>query len=80
MDVTDVLSAMGALPSGFRPSLLHSSQQNTDRFSLRHAILPRVTESKLGYRDLYWDSANQKVSYETWILLFSRFLLMLCSL
>lgn len=66
IDVTDVLAAMGALPAGFRPSFLHHLETKSDKYSLKHTILPARTKSNLTYRDLVWDSSTGGVSTLLW--------------
>ncbi|XP_078482955.1 nephrocystin-1-like [Ciona intestinalis] len=61
MDVTDVLSAMGALPAGFRPSMMYNLLLKSEEYSLRKAILPTLSESQLGFENLHWDPATDQL-------------------
>jgi len=60
-DVTDVLAAMGAFPAGFRPSTLHNLTKKGPQYSLRNAILPKLTESNLAFHDLFLDPVTTQV-------------------
>uniref|UniRef100_A0A8D3E453 Nephronophthisis 1 n=1 Tax=Scophthalmus maximus TaxID=52904 RepID=A0A8D3E453_SCOMX len=56
IDATDVLSAMGAIPSGFRPSTLNKllvEEGVTHRGS--HHIQPDLSQSQLSFKDLFLD-------------------------
>ncbi|XP_025753401.1 nephrocystin-1 isoform X1 [Oreochromis niloticus] len=67
IDATDVLSAMGAIPSGFRPSTLnkllveegHYAASITYRGS--HYIQPQLSQSQLSFKDLFLDPDTGKV-------------------
>nr|XP_002127999.2 nephrocystin-1-like isoform X3 [Ciona intestinalis] len=61
MDVTDVLSAMGALPAGFRPSMMYNLLIKSEDYSLRKAMLPTLSESQLGFENLHWDPATDQL-------------------
>uniref|UniRef100_A0A3B4FTL9 Nephrocystin 1 n=1 Tax=Pundamilia nyererei TaxID=303518 RepID=A0A3B4FTL9_9CICH len=63
IDATDVLSAMGAIPSGFRPSTLNKllvEEGVTYRGS--HYIQPQLSQSQLSFKDLFLDPDTGKVS------------------
>ncbi|XP_053189594.1 nephrocystin-1 [Scomber japonicus] len=62
IDATDVLSAMGAIPSGFRPSTLNKllvEEGVTYRGS--HYIQPELSQSKLSFSDLFLDADTGRV-------------------
>lgn len=62
IDATDVLSAMGAIPSGFRPSTLNKllvEEGVTYRGS--HYIQPQLSQSQLSFKDLFLDPDTGKV-------------------
>uniref|UniRef100_H2ZDQ0 SH3 domain-containing protein n=1 Tax=Ciona savignyi TaxID=51511 RepID=H2ZDQ0_CIOSA len=60
-DVTDVLAAMGALPAGFRPSMMHNLLTKNDDYSLRTALLPLLSPSQLGFANLHWNHATNQL-------------------
>ncbi|XP_068590525.1 nephrocystin-1 [Cebidichthys violaceus] len=62
IDTTDVLSAMGAIPSGFRPSSLNKllvEEGKTYRGS--HYVQPELSQSQLSFRDLFLDPDSGRV-------------------
>ncbi|XP_033468640.2 nephrocystin-1 [Epinephelus lanceolatus] len=62
IDATDVLSAMGAIPSGFRPSTLNKllvEEGITYRGS--HYIQPQLSQSQLSFSDLFLDPDTGRV-------------------
>ncbi|XP_019945284.2 nephrocystin-1 [Paralichthys olivaceus] len=62
IDATDVLSAMGAIPSGFRPSTLNKllvEEGLTYRGS--HHIQPELSQSQLSFKDLFLDPDTGRV-------------------
>ncbi|XP_071336157.1 nephrocystin-1 isoform X2 [Trachinotus anak] len=62
IDATDVLSAMGAIPSGFRPSTLNKllvDEGVTYRGS--HHIQPELSQSQLSFKDLFLDPDTGRV-------------------
>ncbi|XP_047458494.1 nephrocystin-1 isoform X2 [Mugil cephalus] len=62
IDATDVLSAMGAIPSGFRPSTLNKllvEEGVTYRGS--HYIQPELSQSQLSFKDLFLDADTGRV-------------------
>ncbi|PIK56910.1 putative nephrocystin-1 [Apostichopus japonicus] len=52
---TDVLSAMGAIPAGFRPSM--TAQQN----KLSSFLKPKLSPSNLSFSDLLWDPQTSQL-------------------
>uniref|UniRef100_A0A8C5G5P1 SH3 domain-containing protein n=1 Tax=Gouania willdenowi TaxID=441366 RepID=A0A8C5G5P1_GOUWI len=62
IDTTDVLSAMGAIPAGFRPSTLNKllvDEGKTYRGS--HYIQPELSSSQLSFTDLFLDPDTGRV-------------------
>ncbi|KAM8859340.1 nephrocystin-1 isoform 2-T2 [Spinachia spinachia] len=62
IDATDVLSAMGAIPSGFRPSSLTKllvEEGLTHRGS--HYVQPELSQSQLSFSDLFLDPDTGRV-------------------
>uniref|UniRef100_A0A8C6UHI1 Nephronophthisis 1 n=1 Tax=Neogobius melanostomus TaxID=47308 RepID=A0A8C6UHI1_9GOBI len=57
IDATDVLAAMGAIPSGFRPSTLNKLL--TEEGS--HHIQPELCQSQLSFKDLFLDPDTGRV-------------------
>jgi len=67
-DVTSILRAMGAVPSGFRSSTLSAVAGSTDH-STASFLFPALSKSGLGFRDVKWDSAtNQIKSSQSWVM------------
>uniref|UniRef100_A0A3B3ZG06 SH3 domain-containing protein n=1 Tax=Periophthalmus magnuspinnatus TaxID=409849 RepID=A0A3B3ZG06_9GOBI len=60
IDATDVLSAMGAIPSGFRPSTLNKllTEEGDSR---SHYLQPELSESQLSFKDLFLDPDSGRV-------------------
>ncbi|XP_041644770.1 nephrocystin-1 isoform X3 [Cheilinus undulatus] len=62
IDATDVLSAMGAIPSGFRPSTLNKLLvEEGETYRGSHYIQPELSESKLSFSDLFLDPDTGRV-------------------
>ncbi|XP_056148020.1 nephrocystin-1 isoform X2 [Lampris incognitus] len=62
MDATDVLSAMGAIPSGFRPSTLNKLLMEEGlTFKGSHYIQPELSQSQLSFKDLFLDPDTGRV-------------------
>uniref|UniRef100_A0A3Q0RQR2 Nephronophthisis 1 n=1 Tax=Amphilophus citrinellus TaxID=61819 RepID=A0A3Q0RQR2_AMPCI len=60
IDATDVLSAMGAIPSGFRPSTLNKLLVEEGHYAA-HYIQPQLSQSQLSFKDLFLDPDTGKV-------------------
>ncbi|XP_033629415.1 nephrocystin-1-like [Asterias rubens] len=58
--VTDVLTAMGAIPSGFRPSLT-ARLLKEDQYTLSHILKPRLSPSSLAFKDLFWNPQENQI-------------------
>ncbi|XP_040906013.1 nephrocystin-1 [Toxotes jaculatrix] len=62
IDATDVLSAMGAIPSGFRPSTLNKLLvEEGATYKGSHHIQPELSQSQLSFRDLFLDPDTGRV-------------------
>ncbi|TKS85842.1 hypothetical protein D9C73_019500 [Collichthys lucidus] len=61
IDATDVLSAMGAIPSGFRPSTLNKLLVEGTTYRGSHHIQPELSPSKLSFSDLFLDPDTGRV-------------------
>ncbi|KAG7328752.1 hypothetical protein KOW79_008696 [Hemibagrus wyckioides] len=61
LDATDVLSAMGAIPPGFRPSTLSKLLDEGTSYRASHYIQPKLGQSELSFKDLQLDPDTGKV-------------------
>ncbi|XDV43126.1 hypothetical protein PO909_011656 [Leuciscus waleckii] len=61
IDATDVLSAMGAIPPGFRPSNLSRHLEEGTSYRASHFIQPKLSQSQLSFQDLHMDPDTGKV-------------------
>ncbi|XP_051936543.1 nephrocystin-1 isoform X2 [Hippocampus zosterae] len=62
IDATDVLSAMGAIPSGFRPSTLSKLLVDEGpKYRGSHFMQPELSQSQLSFSDLFLDPDNGRV-------------------
>ncbi|GFN82903.1 nephrocystin-1-like, partial [Plakobranchus ocellatus] len=59
--VSDVLHAMGAVPSGFRMSTLCRKFNEGDTFRMASFLTPKLSHSNLSYRDLFFNPATNKI-------------------
>uniref|UniRef100_A0A8C3W0K2 Nephrocystin-1 n=1 Tax=Catagonus wagneri TaxID=51154 RepID=A0A8C3W0K2_9CETA len=50
------LTAMGAIPAGFRPSTLFQLLEEGNQFRASYFLQPELTPSQLAFRDLLWDA------------------------
>ncbi|EPY82042.1 Nephrocystin-1-like protein [Camelus ferus] len=51
-----MLTAMGAIPAGFRPSTLSQLLEEGTQFRASYFLQPELTPSQLAFRDLTWDA------------------------
>ncbi|XP_066233643.1 nephrocystin-1 isoform X3 [Saccopteryx leptura] len=51
-----VLTTMGAIPAGFRPSTLFQLLEEENQFQTSYFLHPELTPSQLAFRDLLWDT------------------------
>ncbi|XP_035388746.1 nephrocystin-1 isoform X1 [Electrophorus electricus] len=61
MDATDVLSAMGAIPPGFRTSTLSRLLEEGMSYRASHYIQPKLSQSELCFKDLHLEPDTGKV-------------------
>ncbi|XP_020776810.2 nephrocystin-1 [Boleophthalmus pectinirostris] len=62
IDATDVLSAMGAIPSGFRPSTLNKLHTEEGiKYKGSHYLQPELSQSQLSFKDLFFDPDSGRV-------------------
>ncbi|XP_074844530.1 nephrocystin-1 isoform X2 [Carettochelys insculpta] len=57
----DVLTTMGAVPAGFRPSTLSQLLEEGNQFQASYFIQPEFTPSQLGFRDLVWNPEKESI-------------------
>ncbi|XP_076426712.1 nephrocystin-1 isoform X8 [Peromyscus maniculatus bairdii] len=51
-----MLATMGAIPAGFRPSMLSQLLDEGNQFRASYFLQPELTTSQLAFRDLLWDA------------------------
>ncbi|XP_037383735.1 nephrocystin-1 isoform X1 [Talpa occidentalis] len=56
INTIDVLTTMGAIPAGFRPSTLFQLLEEGNQFRASYFVQPELTPSQLAFRDLMWDA------------------------
>ncbi|XP_025723956.1 nephrocystin-1 isoform X1 [Callorhinus ursinus] len=56
ISTVDVLTTMGAIPAGFRPSTLFQLLEEGNQFRASYFLQPGLTPSQLAFRDLMWDA------------------------
>nr|XP_036858057.1 nephrocystin-1 isoform X2 [Manis javanica] len=56
VNTVDVLTTMGAIPAGFRPSTLFQLLEEGTQFRASYFLQPELTPSQLAFRDLMWDT------------------------
>ncbi|KAM8931271.1 nephrocystin-1 isoform 2-T2 [Lycaon pictus] len=56
INTVDVLTTMGAIPAGFRPSTLFQLLEEGNQFRSSYFLQPELTPSQLAFRDLMWDA------------------------
>ncbi|XP_077891845.1 nephrocystin-1-like isoform X2 [Ictidomys tridecemlineatus] len=56
MNTVGVLTSMGAIPAGFRPSTLSQLLEEGNQFRASYFLQPDLTASQLAFRDLMWDA------------------------
>ncbi|XP_072807547.1 nephrocystin-1 isoform X1 [Vicugna pacos] len=56
INTVDMLTAMGAIPAGFRPSTLSQLLEEGTQFRASYFLQPELTPSQLAFRDLTWDA------------------------
>ncbi|XP_033031376.1 nephrocystin-1 isoform X2 [Trachypithecus francoisi] len=58
INTVDVLTMMGAIPAGFRPSTLSQLLEEGNQFQASYFLQPELMPSQLAFRDLMWDAAE----------------------
>lgn len=58
INTVDVLTTMGAIPAGFRPSTLSQLLEEGNQFQASYFLQPELTASQLAFRDLVWDTKS----------------------
>ncbi|XP_060269963.1 nephrocystin-1 isoform X4 [Ovis aries] len=61
INTVDVLTAMGAIPAGFRPSTLFQLLEEGNQFRASYFLQPELTPSQLAFRDLIWDAKTGSI-------------------
>nr|XP_048315780.1 nephrocystin-1 isoform X5 [Myodes glareolus] len=56
INTIDMLATMGAIPAGFRPSMLSQLLDEGNQFQASYFLQPELTTSQLAFRDLLWDA------------------------
>ncbi|KAG2467108.1 PURA2 synthetase, partial [Polypterus senegalus] len=59
---TDVLTSMGAIPAGFRPSTLAQLLEGGLQFKPSYYLQPEFSNSQLAFKDLLWDAEKGSVT------------------
>ncbi|NXP21807.1 NPHP1 protein, partial [Scytalopus superciliaris] len=60
-DTVEVLTTIGAVPAGFRPSTLSQLLQEGDEFRASRYLQPELTLSQLAFKDLVWNSERNTI-------------------
>ncbi|XP_017677320.1 PREDICTED: nephrocystin-1 isoform X3 [Lepidothrix coronata] len=60
-DTVQVLTTIGAVPTGFRPSMLFQLLEKGDEFRASSYLQPELTPSQLAFKDLVWNSEKNTI-------------------
>ncbi|NWH87394.1 NPHP1 protein, partial [Aegithalos caudatus] len=60
-DTVEVLTTTGAVPAGFRPSMLFQLLAEGEEFRASYYLQPELTSSQLAFKDLVWDSERNTI-------------------
>ncbi|NXU91290.1 NPHP1 protein, partial [Xiphorhynchus elegans] len=60
-DTVEVLTTIGAVPAGFRPSTLFQLLEEGDEFRASYFLQPELTPSQLAFKDLVWNSEKNTI-------------------
>uniref|UniRef100_A0A8C3MET4 Uncharacterized protein n=1 Tax=Geospiza parvula TaxID=87175 RepID=A0A8C3MET4_GEOPR len=60
-DTVEVLTTTGAVPAGFRPSMLFQLLEEGEEFRASYYLQPKLTPSQLAFRDLVWNSERNTI-------------------
>ncbi|KAL9986146.1 hypothetical protein ACROYT_G000238 [Oculina patagonica] len=61
---TDVLKAMGAMPSGFRSTTL-GKMAKEENWQTSSWVMPKLSQSNVAFRDITWDPVNKQLRPRT---------------
>ncbi|XP_006873607.1 PREDICTED: nephrocystin-1 [Chrysochloris asiatica] len=65
ISTVDVLTTMGAIPAGFRPSTLSQLLEEGNQFRASYFLQPELTPSQLAFKDLMWDAEAGTIKSRT---------------
>ncbi|NWX38286.1 NPHP1 protein, partial [Notiomystis cincta] len=60
-DTVEVLTTIGAVPAGFRPSMLFQLLEESEEFRASYYLQPELTPSQLAFKDLVWSSQRNTI-------------------
>ncbi|OWK53377.1 Nephrocystin-1 [Lonchura striata] len=60
-DILEVLTTTGAVPAGFRPSMLFQLLEEGEEFRASYYLQPKLTPSQLAFKDLVWNSERNTI-------------------
>ncbi|XP_064565733.1 nephrocystin-1 isoform X1 [Zonotrichia leucophrys gambelii] len=60
-DTVEVLTTTGAVPAGFRPSMLFQLLEEGEEFRASYYLQPKLTPSQLAFKDLVWNSERNTI-------------------
>ncbi|XP_066034070.1 nephrocystin-1 isoform X2 [Chamaea fasciata] len=60
-DTVEVLTTTGAVPAGFRPSMLFQLLEKGEEFRASYYLQPELTPSQLAFKDLVWNSERNTI-------------------
>ncbi|NWZ68543.1 NPHP1 protein, partial [Acrocephalus arundinaceus] len=60
-DTVEVLTTTGAVPAGFRPSMLFQLLEEGEEFRASYYLQPELTPSQLAFKDLVWNSKRNTI-------------------
>ncbi|NXD20002.1 NPHP1 protein, partial [Spelaeornis formosus] len=60
-DTVEVLTTTGAVPAGFRPSMLFQLLEESEEFRASYYLQPELTPSQLAFKDLVWNSERNTI-------------------
>ncbi|NXY32612.1 NPHP1 protein, partial [Pomatorhinus ruficollis] len=60
-DTVEVLTTTGAVPAGFRPSMLSQLLEEGEEFRASYYLQPELTPSQLAFKDLVWNSERNTI-------------------
>ncbi|XP_063247411.1 nephrocystin-1 isoform X3 [Prinia subflava] len=60
-DTVEVLTTTGAVPAGFRPSMLFQLLEEGEEFRASYYLQPALTPSQLAFKDLVWNSERNTI-------------------